>query len=212
VRPTRSSDLSGRPNYPERRKDSCERQTSDSTRGDDRRAAGCARRRWEAVLEPPRATTICGAVGSGFTYQGRLTDSGSPANAAYDFQFLLYDTLAGGSQIGATQTIGDLAVTNGLFTTTMDFGATAFDGNARWLEIQVRPGVSTDDTGAAAAADHSRRAPGRRRRRSVPFSAVDSTTRYGFDLQQSGSRKRSRRPGRDGRTRPSPGDEEGARA
>jgi hypothetical protein len=83
------------------------------------------------------------AVGSAFTYQGRLTDSGGPANAAYDFQFLLYDTLTGGSQIGATQTIGDLAVTNGLFTTTMDFGATAFDGNARWLEIQVRPGVST---------------------------------------------------------------------
>ena len=134
------------------------------------------------------------AVGSAFTYQGRLTDSGSPANAAYDFQFLLYDTLTGGAQIGSTQVVGDLAVTNGLFTTTMDFGGTAFDGNARWLEIQVRPGVSTgtytvlsprQPITATPYALWAKAAGGI----GVPFSATGTTTGAAslFDLQQSGT-------------------------
>lgn len=82
-------------------------------------------------------------VGSGFTYQGRLTDGGSPANAAYDLRFILYDAETGGAQVGTTQLVNDLQVTNGLFSTTLDFGDTAFDGNARWLEIAIRPGTST---------------------------------------------------------------------
>lgn len=112
-----------------------------------------------ALLAVVSATTVLGAnapnpggramvlaltpVGTGFTYQGRLTDAGSPANAPYDFRFILYDAESGGSQVGTTQNVNDLQVTNGLFTTTLDFGGTAFDGNARWLEIALRPGAST---------------------------------------------------------------------
>ena len=33
-----------------------------------------------------------------FTYQGRLTDSGTPANRNYDLQFTLWDALMGGTQ------------------------------------------------------------------------------------------------------------------
>ena len=78
-------------------------------------------------------------VGSSFTYQGRLTDGGSPANGNYDLQFRLYDDLTGGNQIGSTVNVNGIAVTDGLFTTLLDFGATAFAGQARWLEVAVRP-------------------------------------------------------------------------
>src|SRR5262249_5098382 len=36
-----------------------------------------------------------------FSYQGKLTDSGSPANGNYDLQFKLFDALSAGSQQGA---------------------------------------------------------------------------------------------------------------
>ena len=35
-----------------------------------------------------------------FTYQGRLTTGGNPANGSYDFQFKLFDALSDGAQIG----------------------------------------------------------------------------------------------------------------
>ena len=41
-------------------------------------------------------------VGTAFTYQGRFTDGSSPANGVYDFLFILYDSLIGGSQVGGT--------------------------------------------------------------------------------------------------------------
>jgi hypothetical protein len=80
-------------------------------------------------------------VGTGFTYQGKLTDGGTPANGTYDFEFKLYDALIGGSQVGSTVTQGDVTVTAGLFTVQLDFG-NIFDGTALWLEIGVRPGAS----------------------------------------------------------------------
>jgi hypothetical protein len=83
------------------------------------------------------------AQGTAFTYQGRLTDGGNPANATYDIRFILWDSDAGGAQVGSTVTKDDVVVTNGLFTVSLDFGANAFDGNARWLEIAARAGTST---------------------------------------------------------------------
>ena len=81
------------------------------------------------------------ALTTGFTFQGRLTDGGSPANGVYDLNFYLYDALAGGSQVGPVQAIGDVSVTAGLFTVTLDFG-NVFHGAQYSLEIQVRPGTS----------------------------------------------------------------------
>ena len=45
--------------------------------------------------------------------------------------------------MGTSNVLNDVAIANGLFTVTLDFGASAFDGNARWLEIAARPGAST---------------------------------------------------------------------
>jgi hypothetical protein len=81
-------------------------------------------------------------IGTAFTYQGRLTDAGSPPTGAYDFQFRAFDAATGGTQSGPTVTRDDVAVAGGLFTTSLDFGA-VFTGNRRWLEIAVRPGAST---------------------------------------------------------------------
>ena len=78
-------------------------------------------------------------VGTAFTYQGKLIDGGAPANGTYDFTFALYDALSGGAQVGSTITLGDVTVTDGLFTVQLDFGA-VFDGTAFYLEIGVRPG------------------------------------------------------------------------
>ncbi|CUU36441.1 MAG: hypothetical protein N2045_04395 [Fimbriimonadales bacterium] len=59
-----------------------------------------------------------------FTYQGLLKENGNPANGTYDFRFRLYDASSGGTQVGTDQFANDLNVQNGLFTTTIDFGAT----------------------------------------------------------------------------------------
>ncbi|HET9496462.1 MAG TPA: hypothetical protein VFR15_19715, partial [Chloroflexia bacterium] len=72
-------------------------------------------------------------------YQGSLKDGGSPANGLYDFTFKLFDALAGGGQVGSTVSIGSQTVSQGLFTVQLDFGASVFQGSARWLEVAVRP-------------------------------------------------------------------------
>ena len=77
-----------------------------------------------------------------FTYQGRLTDQGSAATATFDMQFKLFD--GGGNQVGSTITNSSVTVTDGVFTVLLNFGATAFSGADRFLEIGIRPGGSPD--------------------------------------------------------------------
>ena len=88
--------------------------------------------------------SICtvNAQTAAFTYQGKLSDSGTPANSNYDFQFKLFDLLTGGTQQGTTVTLNSVAVTNGIFAVNLDFGAAAFSGADRFLEINVKPAGS----------------------------------------------------------------------
>src|SRR5438477_3268310 len=74
-----------------------------------------------------------------FIYQGRLTDGGTAANGNYDLQFALWDSLSGGAQVGSTQSVNTVAVSNGVFTVSLDFGTNAFNGANRFLEISARP-------------------------------------------------------------------------
>ena len=79
------------------------------------------------------------AQGTAITYQGRLNSGGSPAAGSYDLAFKVYDTEAtAGTLLAGPTTNAAVAVSNGLFTVTLDFGAGLFTGNARWLEIAVR--------------------------------------------------------------------------
>jgi hypothetical protein len=77
-----------------------------------------------------------------FTYQGKLTDNGSPANGNYDLQFALFESADGGSQVGQTHTINAVSVSAGIFTVALDFGANALPGARRFLEISTRPSGS----------------------------------------------------------------------
>lgn len=81
-------------------------------------------------------------AGTAFTYQGQLKDNSISANGLYDFEFRLFDAASGGAQIGSLLTVNDQNVVNGYFTVALDFGANAFNGEARFLEIRVRPGAS----------------------------------------------------------------------
>jgi hypothetical protein len=84
-------------------------------------------------------------LGAAFTYQGRLHDGGAPATGYYDLQFTLLDgPCPGGTAVGSpsTVTLAAAPVTNGLFTVSLDFGASVFDGNARWLQIQVKTNLA----------------------------------------------------------------------
>lgn len=78
------------------------------------------------------------ALGTAFTYQGRLTDAGQAVDGTCDLRFRLYNAAVEGVQVGSTQTVAAVAVAGGLFTLQLDFGAAAFDGQARWLEMEVR--------------------------------------------------------------------------
>ncbi len=79
-----------------------------------------------------------------FTYQGQLQDGGTNANGAYTMVFKLYDSLSGGNQIGSAVT-NSPTLANGLFTVNLDFGAGAFDGTARWLDITIANGGTTQE-------------------------------------------------------------------
>lgn len=78
------------------------------------------------------------AQSSAFTYQGSLTDGGTPTNGNYDLQFSLWNSNAGGNQVGSTQTLNNVAVNDGIFSVSLDFGSNAFPGTARYLEIAAR--------------------------------------------------------------------------
>jgi hypothetical protein len=90
------------------------------------------------------APGICFAQSSTFTYQGKLASAGAAANGDYQFEFKLFDSDLAGNQVGTTQTVV-ASVQNGIFTTSLDFGAASFPADAgRWLEIGVRANGSTD--------------------------------------------------------------------
>lgn len=91
------------------------------------------------------ASVLCGSAlgqSTAFTYQGKLADTGTPANGNYDFEFKLFDTatVGTGSQQGSTIQRLNVTVANGVFNVSLDFGACAscFTGADRFLEIGVK--------------------------------------------------------------------------
>jgi len=84
-------------------------------------------------------------MGTAWTYQGRLIDVNVPADGLYDFEFRLFaHPTLNSFPVGDMVEVNDLDVIDGYFTVLLDFGDKAFTGNARWLEIGVRPGDSEE--------------------------------------------------------------------
>jgi len=79
-------------------------------------------------------------LNSTFTYQGSLSVSSAPFNGTCDFEFSLFDDQPVGTpdnQIGTTLTRSGVTVSGGVFTVSLDFGGTAFNGTDRYLAIAV---------------------------------------------------------------------------
>jgi hypothetical protein len=85
-------------------------------------------------------------VGTAFTFQGRLLDDNVAADGIYDFQFKLFDSAYEdfSEQQGGDVNRPGVDVIDGYFTVELDFGDVFFTDEARWLEIGVRPGDSSD--------------------------------------------------------------------
>lgn len=94
-------------------------------------------------------------LGRSFTYQGQLSQSGVPVEGTVTLRFSLWDAAGsgdpptGGTMVGAVQTVTGVAVTNGVFSVALngsdEFGSQAFNGQARWLQVEVcaDPGCSS---------------------------------------------------------------------
>ena len=78
------------------------------------------------------------AQGTAFNYSGILDDNGGLATGVYDFTFSLSSNSNELMQVGATITNAAVAVANGSFSVTLDFGVGVFTGHPLWVEIGVR--------------------------------------------------------------------------
>jgi hypothetical protein len=84
-------------------------------------------------------STMAVPVGSGFNYQGELSDGNSPANGSYDIQFKAYSVESGGTEYLVVPEILATDVTEGLFNiNNVDFGDALYDGQEYWIEVSVR--------------------------------------------------------------------------
>lgn len=97
--------------------------------------------------------------GTAFTYQGELVQNGVPVNGSADLVFELFDAPSGGAQVGSslaftTANGNPVAVSGGIFSVALDFGAAAFAGpvaNARWLRVTVNGNVLAPRTKVESA-------------------------------------------------------------
>ncbi|MCX7015459.1 MAG: hypothetical protein NTW86_23380, partial [Candidatus Sumerlaeota bacterium] len=80
-----------------------------------------------------------------FTYRGRLTNAGVAATETVDLEFRLFAQPEGGKPIGALAR-ENVALNEGWFSVDLDFGVNTADGEARFLEIGVRPSGSDKDS------------------------------------------------------------------
>ena len=89
------------------------------------------------LLAATAYSTIAASLGTAFTYQGRLSAGNEAVTGIYDLRFALYDGLTPGRLIAGPITNAAVSVSNGLFTTSLDFDD-VFNGGRLWLQTAVR--------------------------------------------------------------------------
>lgn len=90
-------------------------------------------------------TAAAQPLGTAFSYQGQLRESGLPATGLYDMQACLYAAPVGEAPLACTPEFGDVPVEDGLFALAVDFGSQPYVGEQRFLELRVRSGADTGD-------------------------------------------------------------------
>ena len=73
-----------------------------------------------------------------FTYQGQLRNAGALVNGPVDLRITLWDSDVAGGQVGAINNYQAVPITDGRFAVGLNFGATAFDGSNRWVQLEFR--------------------------------------------------------------------------
>jgi hypothetical protein len=101
--------------------------------------------RWSLALAIPflAAPALAQPLTTAFTFQGELGSGGQPASGTFDFEFRLFDSAGGITQLGPTLCSDNLPVENGRFAVSLDFGP-QFNGTQRHLEILVRQDSGLD--------------------------------------------------------------------
>ena len=82
-------------------------------------------------------TSAIAQTDSTFTYQGQLNEAGAAADGLFGMEFTLFDAMSGGSQVGPSIVVAAQQVSDGVFSSQLDFGYLDFSGNQYWLEIVV---------------------------------------------------------------------------
>jgi len=91
---------------------------------------------WTAAVMAAGAA-LADPLSTAFTYQGRLEQNGVPYQGTIaSLRFLLYDSPTGSNTVGGFIS-ANVPVQDGVFTTEVDFGAAALNGDERWVEIIV---------------------------------------------------------------------------
>lgn len=90
---------------------------------------------------------LAAPFGRSFTYQGQLAQSGVPMEGTVTLRFSLWnaagtgDPPTGGALVGSPQIVANVPVTSGIFSVALnggdEFGSQAFNGDARWLQVEV---------------------------------------------------------------------------
>jgi len=94
----------------------------------------------------PGGPNTASLLGTGFTYQGRLSSGPAPFTGNCDLAFRLYDDpTSGGLLVAGPLTSTAIAVSDGYFTVPLNFGS-VFTGAARWLDLRVRCGADVTFT------------------------------------------------------------------
>jgi hypothetical protein len=135
-----------------------------------------------ACLWIPSQVQAATPLGSGFTYLGQIQQAGVPVNGPVHLRFSLWDEAGageppvGGNQIGASQLLTDILVTDGQFSVTLnvggEFGATAFIGEERWLQIEVCTNPVCDTPTVLSPRQHLTATPDALNALSAPWSGL----------------------------------------
>jgi len=96
--------------------------------------------------EPVEPEGVQSLISTDFSYQGRLEGASGPYNGTCDFRFGLFASYLGTDQIGSTLTRTNGTVSDGYFTIAqLYFGTGAFNGEERFLQIEVRCPAGTGE-------------------------------------------------------------------